>query len=62
MKVHVVGAGPAGSIASISALRSGHDVVVSEEHLQAGIPENCSGLFSKDGLDSLSGFFDYWCP
>jgi digeranylgeranylglycerophospholipid reductase len=59
MKIHVVGAGPAGSIAAISALRKGHDVVMSEEHPCAGLPENCSGLFSKDGLESLSGFFDY---
>ncbi len=59
MKVHVVGAGPAGSIAALSALRSGHEVVMSEEHAGAGIPENCSGLFSKDGFESLSSFFDY---
>ena len=59
MKLHVVGAGPAGSISAISALRSGHDVVVSEEHPRPGVPENCSGLFSKDGLESLSGFLDY---
>jgi geranylgeranyl reductase family protein len=58
-KVHVVGAGPAGSIAAISALRSGHDVVVSEDHPAAGIPENCSGLFSIDGLQTLSDFIDY---
>ena len=58
-KVHVIGAGPAGSIAAISAIRSGHSVHVSEEHSVSGIPENCSGLFSKDGLESLAGFFDY---
>ncbi|MEW6035748.1 MAG: NAD(P)/FAD-dependent oxidoreductase [Candidatus Micrarchaeota archaeon] len=58
-KIHVVGAGPAGSIAAISACRSGHDVIVSEEHAVSGLPENCSGLFSKDGLESLSGFMDY---
>jgi digeranylgeranylglycerophospholipid reductase len=58
-KVHVVGAGPAGSIAAMSALRSGHDVVVSEEHSVSGIPENCSGLISIDGLRSLRGYVDY---
>lgn len=58
-KVHIVGAGPAGSIAAISALRHGHRVVVSEDHPVAGIPENCSGLFSIDGLQTLSGFMDY---
>jgi len=58
-KVHVVGAGPAGSIAAISAIRSGNEAVISEEHGAAGVPENCSGLFSRDGLESLSQFFDY---
>lgn len=58
-KVHVVGAGPAGSIAAISAIRSGHEAVVSEEHGQAGLPRNCSGLFSRDGLESLSPYLDY---
>lgn len=58
-KVHIVGAGPSGSIAAISALRSNHEVIMSEDHPVAGIPENCSGLFSKDGLDSLRTIFDY---
>ncbi|MBU0532941.1 NAD(P)/FAD-dependent oxidoreductase [Candidatus Micrarchaeota archaeon] len=59
MQVHIVGAGPAGSIAAISALQNDFDVIVSEEHPIAGIPENCSGLFSKDGLNSLRDFIDY---
>ncbi|MDD5340232.1 MAG: NAD(P)/FAD-dependent oxidoreductase [Candidatus ainarchaeum sp.] len=58
-KLHVVGAGPAGSIAALSALRNGDEVVVSEDHPVAGIPQNCSGLFSIDGLESLSRFVDY---
>jgi flavin-dependent dehydrogenase len=58
-KVHVIGAGPAGSIAAVSAIRSGFEVTVSEEHQGAGMPRNCSGLFSKDGLESLSKFLDY---
>ncbi len=57
--VHVIGAGPAGSIAALSALRSGHGVTVSEEHPQPGLPRNCSGLFSREGLESLSPFLDY---
>ncbi|MCI0503922.1 NAD(P)/FAD-dependent oxidoreductase [Candidatus Micrarchaeota archaeon] len=57
--IHVVGGGPAGSIAAISALRSGHGVVLSEEHNVAGLPRNCSGLFSRDGLGTLSPFIDY---
>ena len=58
-KVHVVGAGPAGSIAAISAARAGHDVVMSEEHGSAGIPTNCSGLFSIEGLESLKSVLSY---
>jgi len=58
-KVHVVGAGPAGSIAAMSALRHGHKVIISEDHQVAGTPENCSGLFSIDGLQSLSTFLDH---
>jgi len=58
-KVHVVGAGPAGSIAAISAVRSGHNVILSEEHSKAGIPEHCSGLFSIEGLESLKSVISY---
>jgi len=57
--VHVVGGGPSGSIAAISALRSGHEAVLSEEHDEAGLPRNCSGLFSIDGLETLSPFIGY---
>lgn len=59
MDVHVVGAGPAGSVAAISAARAGFRAAVSEEHPQAGIPENCSGLFSADGLETLRPFADF---
>jgi len=59
MDLHVVGAGPAGSIAAISALRSGHSVIVSEEHASAGLPANCSGLFSAEGLETLSPYLDH---
>ncbi len=58
-RIHVVGAGPAGSIAAISAIRSGHEAVISEEHGEPGLPRNCSGLFSREGLESLSPFLDY---
>ena len=58
-RVHVVGAGPVGSIAAISAVREGFDTIVSEEHRVSGVPANCSGLFSKDGLESLRAFVDY---
>jgi geranylgeranyl reductase family protein len=57
--VHVIGAGPAGSVAAISALREGHNVEISEEHLVPGLPTDCSGLISRDGLSSLSDIMDY---
>ena len=59
MRVHVVGAGPAGSVAAISALRENHNVSLYEEHSHAGLPVNCSGLISKEGLESLKEFVDY---
>jgi len=51
--VHVVGAGPAGLFAGISALRKGKGVLASEEHARVGEPEACSGLISKSGLEAL---------
>ncbi|MBI5046170.1 NAD(P)/FAD-dependent oxidoreductase [Candidatus Micrarchaeota archaeon] len=59
MKVHVVGAGPAGSISAITALRNGHEVIVSEDHPKSGTPENCSGLFSQAGLETLASYVNY---
>ncbi len=57
--IHIVGGGPSGSIAAQSALSSEHDVIISEEHHRAGIPQHCSGLFSVTGLESLKEFVDY---
>lgn len=54
-----MGAGPAGCIAAMSALESGHEAIVSEEHDEAGWPATCSGLFSQEGLRTLGGFVDY---
>ncbi len=59
MKVKVIGAGPCGSVATISALRAGYEVEVFEEHEKAGYPSHCSGLVSKEGLDSLLDFINY---
>ncbi len=59
MKVRIIGAGPSGSVAAISALRAGHEVEVYEEHEKAGYPQHCSGLVSKEGLQSLSDIVDY---
>ncbi len=57
--VHVVGAGPAGSITAINAIKSNHSVLISEEHPTAGIPQNCSGLFSLEGLKILKKYVDH---
>ncbi len=57
--VNVIGAGPAGSVAALSALMHSHNVSVYEEHERAGTPVNCSGLISKEGLESLNDFVDY---
>ncbi|MEW5996867.1 MAG: NAD(P)/FAD-dependent oxidoreductase [Candidatus Micrarchaeota archaeon] len=57
--VHIIGAGPAGAVAAISALREGHRVEMSEEHPTPGFPVDCSGLVSREGLESLSGLVDY---
>ena len=43
--VHVIGAGPAGSVAALAAARAGRNVLMSEEHTVAGKPMQCSGLF-----------------
>ncbi|MFH1095200.1 MAG: NAD(P)/FAD-dependent oxidoreductase [Candidatus Micrarchaeota archaeon] len=51
--VHVVGAGPAGSFAALSALKAGHDVYLSEEHERIGQPVHCSGLVSASGLKQM---------
>ncbi len=59
MKVTVVGAGPSGSVAAVSALRAGHEVRVFEEHGRSGYPQHCSGLISKEGLESLTDVADY---
>jgi len=62
MDLHIIGAGPAGTIAAISAIRSRNaNVLISEEHASAGVPTHCSGLFSLDGLKTLKEFMD-WKP
>ncbi|MFA6530852.1 MAG: NAD(P)/FAD-dependent oxidoreductase [Candidatus Micrarchaeia archaeon] len=60
MDLHIVGGGPSGMISAISAIRKRNaSVAVSEEHSVSGIPTNCSGLFSINGLESLKQFADY---
>ena len=51
--VHVVGAGPAGSVCARECAKKGLKVLLSEEHRRIGEPVQCSGLISKNGLDSL---------
>ena len=58
-KVQVIGAGPAGSVSAITAARNGHKVSLSEQHKKCGAPVNCSGLFSKEGLDALRDVINY---
>jgi len=57
--VHVIGAGPAGIFAAISALRLGKGVVLSEEHRRAGDPVHCSGLVSASGLEQMGDVVDF---
>lgn len=58
-EVHVIGAGPCGSVAALSALNEGRSVHLYEEHMKPGTPVNCSGLISREGLESLRDLADY---
>ena len=51
--VAVIGAGPAGLQTAIRIKEEGFNVSVYEEDSRVGYPENCSGLISKTGADSL---------
>ncbi len=57
--LHVVGAGPAGSFAAITALREGKKVLLSEEHKLVGVPAHCSGLVSASGLEQMKDVVEY---
>ena len=57
--LHVVGAGPAGSFAAITALREDKNVLLSEEHEKIGVPTHCSGLVSASGLELMKDVVDY---
>jgi len=57
--LHVVGAGPAGSFAAITALREDKNVLLSEEHKSIGTPAHCSGLVSASGLEQMKDVVDY---
>jgi len=57
--VHIIGGGPAGCFAGITACLGGGKVLLSEEHPLIGEPEACSGLISKSGLESLMPHVNY---
>src|SRR5262245_39832084 len=48
--VAVIGAGPAGSMAARLLAEQGHEVVLLEEHAQAGHPVNCSGIIGVEAF------------
>ncbi|MBU2476504.1 NAD(P)/FAD-dependent oxidoreductase [Candidatus Micrarchaeota archaeon] len=48
--ITVIGAGPIGLRAATGLKNEGWDVTVLEEHSEIGVPENCSGLLSVNGL------------
>ncbi len=52
--VVVVGAGPVGSISGMQAAKLGAEVLICEEHAEAGIPSHCTGHVSREGLSRLN--------
>lgn len=58
--LNIVGAGPAGCISAISAIRNrSSEATIFEKEKIGKRNKSCSGLFSLDGLDSLKEFIDY---
>jgi geranylgeranyl reductase family protein len=51
--VVVIGAGPAGLMASRALAAHGHDVVVLEEHDGIGVPVHCTGLLGVEAFREL---------
>ncbi len=52
-EVVVVGAGPAGSFAALTAAKTGVGVTICEEHEEVGVPSHCPGHISIKGLNKL---------
>jgi geranylgeranyl reductase family protein len=50
----IVGAGPCGSFAALTASKLGFKVKVYEEHSKPGVPEHCPGHISIKGLKTLN--------
>ncbi|MBT4596460.1 MAG: NAD(P)/FAD-dependent oxidoreductase, partial [Candidatus Diapherotrites archaeon] len=51
--VAIIGAGPAGLQTAMRLKQEGFESIVLEEHERIGMPENCAGLISKNGIDDL---------
>jgi geranylgeranyl reductase family protein len=51
--VVIVGACPAGSLTAARLADRGHDVVLLEEHDQAGLPVHCTGLLGVEAFDEF---------
>lgn len=51
--IAVVGAGPCGSLAALTAAKKGVKVTVFEEHPKVGVPNHCAGHMSLNGLKRL---------
>lgn len=50
----VVGGGPAGMSAAITAASRGHHVIVLEEHPRVGAPVHCTGVLAQDAFSELA--------
>lgn len=51
--VAVIGGGPAGSYAALTAARKGLDVLLLEEHQEVGVPSHCSGHVNVSSFEKL---------
>ena len=51
--VVVIGAGPAGSVTAAALAEQGHDVVLLEEHAEAGLPVHCTGLLGEEAFEEF---------
>ena len=56
MEITVIGAGPAGLLASQYLTKGGYKVKIIEEHSSIGNPVSCSGLIGRDFFDHFKEF------
>jgi len=56
VKITVIGAGPAGLLASHLLKKAGHELSIIEEHKFIGKPISCSGLIGRDYFDHFDNF------